>query len=81
MSGGLDSSALTAFAAKQFGENEQLHTFSIDYEDNQTYFKKNDFQPDDDQAFIKLMTQQFGTVHHEKVIKITTLKDMLKKML
>ncbi|MBM7633616.1 asparagine synthase (glutamine-hydrolyzing) [Geomicrobium sediminis] len=78
LSGGLDSSALTAFAAKQFGENEQLHTFSIDYEDNQTHFKKNDFQPDDDQAFIKLMTQQFGTVHHEKVIKITTLKDMLK---
>ncbi|GAK12832.1 LOW QUALITY PROTEIN: asparagine synthetase [Geomicrobium sp. JCM 19039] len=78
LSGGLDSSALTAFAANTQTAEAPLHTFSIDYEDNDLHFKSNAFQPDDDQSYIEKMTDAFGTVHHRKIITIDRLKDHLK---
>ena len=50
LSGGIDSSAITAIAASQM---KNLHTFSIDYEDNLKYFKKTDFTVSQDNDFIK----------------------------
>ncbi|MGM2836640.1 asparagine synthase-related protein, partial [Bacillus cereus group sp. Bce025] len=46
LSGGVDSSAITAIAAKEYERSGkgQLHTYSIDYEDNDKYFKANAFQ-------------------------------------
>ena len=38
LSGGLDSSAITAVTQKYFSES--LHTYSVDYEKNEKYFKK-----------------------------------------
>jgi len=45
LSGGLDSSIISAVTAKCFKEegNKQLHTFSIDYVDNDIYFKPSLF--------------------------------------
>lgn len=48
LSGGVDSSAITAVAA---GQMKNLHTFSIDYEDNLKYFKKTDFTVSQDNDF------------------------------
>ncbi|HHY66270.1 MAG TPA: asparagine synthase (glutamine-hydrolyzing) [Alicyclobacillus sp.] len=47
LSGGLDSSAITAFAAQAFRRQGRppLRTFSIDYVDNNVYFQPNAFQP------------------------------------
>ncbi|RYD06733.1 hypothetical protein N752_03395 [Desulforamulus aquiferis] len=41
LSGGLDSSALSSFAARAYKQQGlgQLHTFSVDYVDNELYFK------------------------------------------
>ncbi|MFC5714091.1 asparagine synthase (glutamine-hydrolyzing) [Thalassorhabdus alkalitolerans] len=79
LSGGIDSSALTAFAATHLaGEGKgKLHTFSIDYEDNSKHFKANEFQPASDKSFIELMSNQYSTIHHNKVIPVHTLADML----
>ncbi|WP_413302119.1 asparagine synthase (glutamine-hydrolyzing) [Bacillus sp. 1P10SD] len=70
LSGGLDSSIITAIAAKGFEDQGkgQLHTYSIDYEGNDQYFSSNEFQPEADGKFIQMMTDHFGTKHNNKTI-------------
>ncbi|MCX7780277.1 MAG: asparagine synthase (glutamine-hydrolyzing) [Negativicutes bacterium] len=70
LSGGLDSSILTAFAALAYQEAGQpLNTFSVDYVDNDFYFKANSFQPNADGPWIKRVSESFGTIHHNIVIE------------
>ncbi|MCS7458764.1 asparagine synthase (glutamine-hydrolyzing) [Paenibacillus doosanensis] len=66
LSGGLDSSALTAFAANYYKETGAgtIHTYSIDYVDNDKHFKANAFQPNSDAPWIKRMTEFLGSQHH-----------------
>ncbi|WP_026566104.1 asparagine synthase (glutamine-hydrolyzing) [Bacillus sp. UNC41MFS5] len=70
LSGGLDSSIITAIAAKGFQDQNkgQLHTYSIDYEGNDKYFSSTEFQPDADGKFIQMITDKFKTIHHNKII-------------
>lgn len=70
LSGGLDSSAITAIAANHYKAEGKgsLHTYSIDYEGNEKYFKENEFQPNADAFWINKMTETFGTVHHNSII-------------
>lgn len=70
LSGGLDSSAITAIAANHYKAEGKgkLHTYSIDYEGNDKYFKENEFQPNADAFWINKMTETFGTVHHNSII-------------
>ncbi|WP_191562363.1 asparagine synthase (glutamine-hydrolyzing) [Metabacillus idriensis] len=79
LSGGLDSSAITAIAAKAFEKEGKgpLHTFSIDYEDNDKFFKANEFQPNSDGMWIQKMTDTFQTVHHSSIITQQQLVDYL----
>lgn len=65
LSGGLDSSAITAVAALHFAkQGKQLHTYSIDYAGNDQFFHKSAFQPDQDTPFAELMSARFQTKHH-----------------
>jgi len=66
LSGGLDSSAITAIASNVFKEsgNGQLHTYSIDYVDNDRYFKSSAFQPNSDASWVKRVSEEFNTKHH-----------------
>lgn len=79
LSGGVDSSAITAIAANAYKKEGKgrLHTYSIDYEDNDKFFQSNEFQPNSDANWIKLMSDQFDTVHHNSVITQETLIDYL----
>lgn len=79
LSGGVDSSAITAFAALNYEKEgkEKLHTYSIDYEDNEKYFKANAFQPNSDSPFIDRMTNTFHTIHHRCVISNEQLAEYL----
>jgi asparagine synthase (glutamine-hydrolysing) len=65
LSGGVDSSAISAIASKYFNRNGLgvLKTYSIDYEDNNKYFKANEFQPNSDRIYIKLMAEFIGSSH------------------
>ena len=67
LSGGLDSSIITAVAGKQI---PNLHTFSVDYKDNELHFKSNRFQPDNDQPFIDEMVKQLGKtgIKHHRIL-------------
>ena len=63
LSGGLDSSLITAICAKKMG-SKPLHTFSVDYVDSDKYFVPNKFQPNSDGEYIRMMQQAFQTDHH-----------------
>jgi asparagine synthase (glutamine-hydrolysing) len=79
LSGGLDSSIITAIAAQAF-EREgkgQLHTYSIDYEDNAQFFKANEFQPNSDAHWIDLVINAYGTKHNNCIITQQELVDDL----
>lgn len=78
LSGGLDSSILSAAAAKVLSEKgEQLHTFSVGYKDNEEYFKKSLYQPDSDDKYIDIMSNHLGSIHHKVVIDTPMLVDAL----
>ncbi|MGO4270251.1 asparagine synthase (glutamine-hydrolyzing) [Paenibacillus sp. TAF58] len=80
LSGGLDSSALTALASAHYKDSGQgaLHTFSVDYKDNDKHFKANIFQPNSDAPWIKRMTEHLGTEHHYIEFDTPELVESLK---
>ena len=79
LSGGVDSSTLSAIAAKAAAEKgEQLHTFSIDYTDNEKYFTRSLFQPSPDSDYIGLMRRHIGSSHTDFIVGIEALVASLK---
>lgn len=70
LSGGLDSSIITKFAADYCKKQglPPLDTYSIDYVDNDKNFVKSDFQPNSDNYYIDIMTKNLHTNHHNIVI-------------
>jgi asparagine synthase (glutamine-hydrolysing) len=81
LSGGVDSSAITAIAAMEYERTGKgpLHTFSIDYEGNDLFFQANEFQPNSDTTYIHLITKKFQTVHHNYMITQEELAHYLKE--
>ena len=66
LSGGLDSSIITLYAANYCKKHNlpPLNTYSVDYVDNDKNFQKTDFQPNSDNYYIDLMTKKLSTKHH-----------------
>ncbi|MBQ8011056.1 MAG: asparagine synthase (glutamine-hydrolyzing), partial [Oscillospiraceae bacterium] len=78
LSGGLDSSIISSVAAREFAKDgRELHTFSVDYRDNDKYFQKSKFQPNSDPDFIRRMQEYLGVTHHWTVIDTPALTDAL----
>ena len=80
LSGGLDSSIISAVcAAEKRSRGEQLDTFSVDYLNNDRYFTSNKFQPESDDAYIRIMEIQLQSKHHWTVLTpedlITSLEE------
>lgn len=70
LSGGLDSSILSMLAAKDYAaRGGTLHTWSVDYRDNDKYFTKSIFQPNSDNSYIDQMVDFLGTHHHRVVLE------------
>ena len=79
LSGGLDSSIISAVVAKN--SDKQLTTYSIDYEDNDKYFKKNNFTISLDEHYIDIMSKAYHTNHHYKIITQENVVSLLKDAL
>lgn len=79
LSGGLDSSAITAFAVKELEQtgHEQLTTYSIDYIDNDFNYRPNIFQPSADAPYAQKVSSLFGTLHQNVLIDTPELIDAL----
>ena len=79
LSGGLDSSIISAVAASHFRSlGHQLDTFSVTYTDNQKYFKTSKFQPTTDEPYIQMMAEFLGSNHHTFVVDNEQLALALK---
>lgn len=79
LSGGLDSSIITALCAEEMAQkNQRLKTFSVDYLDNERYFRASKFQPDSDDAYIRMMTEHFDTDHYKVILEPEELVQALE---
>ena len=69
LSGGLDSSIISAVCAGEMAKRgEKLHTFSVDYANNDRYFTPGKFQPNSDGEFIAIMQKAIQSDHHRTVL-------------
>ncbi len=79
LSGGLDSSLISAICASELKENnEQLNTFSVDFENNERYFVPEKFQPNSDKSYIDIMRRHLDSIHHQTIINCTDLVETLE---
>lgn len=70
LSGGLDSSIISKVAADKYkADGKKLHTYSVDYVDNDIYFKKSLFQPNKDSDYIDLIANYVGSEHHNVILE------------
>lgn len=76
LSGGLDSSIISAVCARELGQ--QLDTFSVDYRDNDRYFQAGKFQPNADRSYIETMCDSLQCRHHWTVLEQETLLNCLE---
>lgn len=64
LSGGLDSSVVSAVAAACLKkQGRQLDTYSFDYKNNAKNFKASSFQPEEDRPYVKKMVEVIGSKH------------------
>lgn len=78
LSGGLDSSVISAIAATEFSKRgERLHTFSIDYAHNRENFRASAFQPDEDAPYVEKMAKFIGSEHTNVVLDTPALAEAL----
>lgn len=62
LSGGLDSSVITALAKVNIG-SEKLHTYSFDYKDNTKFFTPTDYELSADEPWARKVSEILGTNH------------------
>lgn len=78
LSGGLDSSAVTAIAAAQCRDRGlPLHTYSFEYQENARYFAPSDYQPDRDAPWAEKVGALLKTEHHTLLCDNDRLADLL----
>ena len=64
LSGGLDSSVISALAANHCkGKGETLSTYSFEYAYNRKNFKSSLFQPESDDVYASWLAEKLGTRH------------------
>lgn len=64
LSGGLDSSLISAIAAEEYRKKGMtLSTYSVDYKDNRKNFVASRFQPDEDAPWIVKMSEHIKSLH------------------
>lgn len=74
LSGGIDSTALTALLSMRIG---RLQSFSVDYRNNDADFVANDFRPEMDEPYIRQAVRILGTQHHRVILEQEALADAL----
>lgn len=78
LSGGIDSSIVTAVASDFLSEKGlMLNTFSFDFKDNDIYFQSNAFQPERDRPYIDRMRLKYDLNHTYLECDESRLADLL----
>ncbi|MGN0479205.1 MAG: asparagine synthase (glutamine-hydrolyzing) [Hominenteromicrobium sp.] len=78
LSGGLDSSIITAIAAeKRRARGQSLQTYSFEYSGNEAYFEPSSYQPDRDEPWAEKVAALLGTEHTQLICGSGRLADFL----
>ena len=78
LSGGLDSSVVTAIAANALKRRgETLSTYSFDFEGNEENFTPSSFQPERDEDWARRVSELLGTQHTTLICANDSLEDAL----
>jgi asparagine synthase (glutamine-hydrolysing) len=76
LSGGLDSSAMTAIAAKQLGEQgERVRSFAVDFVGHTENFQPDGMRTTPDGPYVKDVVAKAGTDHQDIVLDSAQLAD------
>lgn len=67
LSGGIDSSAITSFAAKHY--SKQLHSYSVEFDFNR--------HGNSELAMAKIIAEKNNTLHHEVMVSSKNLEDVV----
>ena len=80
LSGGLDSSILTKLIGEYRKENglSPIPTYSVDYVDNDKNFVKSEFQPNSDNYYINLMTENSYSENQKIILDTPALANALE---
>ena len=79
LSGGLDSSLISAVCAEELSrKGERLTTFSVDFKNNDRYFAPEKFQPSSDNRYIAIMQNFLGSKHYQTVLSPDDLIDAME---
>lgn len=78
LSGGLDSSVLTAIAAKELTTDaKSLSTYSFEYEGNRENFQSSLFQPQGDDQYARSLAEDLGTDHTVLTVPTQAVANLL----
>lgn len=78
LSGGLDSSVVSAIASEEYKkEGKELSTYSFEYEGNKTSFQNSIFQPECDDDYALYLADYLGTKHEILTCPTTELVNYL----
>lgn len=78
LSGGLDSSVLTALVSQEFQrEGRQLHTYSIDFVGSEQHFEGNALRPSLDAPWVQRVSEHVHSQHHTVVVDTPELIEQL----
>ncbi|MDR1892174.1 MAG: asparagine synthase (glutamine-hydrolyzing), partial [Oscillospiraceae bacterium] len=78
LSGGIDSSIVTAVASGYLAEKGgRMNTFSFDFKGNDRYFQSSSFQPRRDRPFVEEMLAEYPLNHSFLECSETELADLL----
>ncbi|MGW7576475.1 asparagine synthase (glutamine-hydrolyzing) [Streptomyces sp. NPDC054765] len=77
LSGGLDSSAMTALAARQLGEvGETVRSFAVDFAGRTEHFVADELRATPDTPFVHDVARLSGTDHQDIVLDSAALADL-----
>ncbi|MET8244406.1 asparagine synthase (glutamine-hydrolyzing) [Streptomyces sp. NPDC005202] len=77
LSGGLDSSAMTALAARQLAEHgEKVRSFAVDFVGQSDHFVADDLRATPDAPFVHDVARAADTDHQDIVLDAQTLADL-----
>lgn len=79
LSGGIDSSIVSAICSKYIPKGEKLSTYSFDYEDNSKHFQSHSFQLSEDRPYVDIMKDYISSQHSYLTCKYETLYDLLEE--
>jgi asparagine synthase (glutamine-hydrolysing) len=76
LSGGLDSSTITALSAAKLAEQgEQVRTFAVDFIGQTEHFKPDQLRPTPDTPYVHDVAEHVGSEHADIVLDYRTLAD------